>query len=468
MKRSNITNNIISIIIVSLLLTGCSSVGLAHDATFSSEYDNTEETPTNIYVSSGKVLFHSIDPDSETVYFDVIENDETIALSYDGTTTVSGKFGDPMSMAQLNMGDVVNIAYNSSLNKVGAIVINSDVNEIREVSRFALSDNHETFFIGEEAYSLAPFVKVYSSGEKIDLERLIKQDSLTIYEEGRNIISIRVEDGHGYLELLNEDALVGGWIEVGQTMISQVMEGMLFTLPEGDYSVRLSNDGIEEYRDVSIVRNEVTSLDLSDIESPVPERGVVRFKIFPQSATTYVDGNYINTAYAVRLPVGMHEITVADSGYYTVSEYFEVTGLDQEVSIDLDLETVNEIASVSGNNINKNLYATITVQNPEGVELYEDNIYKGITPVSYQKIAGTHTLTLRKQGYVTTSYSIVVYDDGLDQSFSFPDMERDDSEYSSVSGNSLDSASGKVSGNSVSGNSVSGNSVSQNSLEQSP
>lgn len=466
MKRNGFTNNIISIIIVSLLLTGCSSVGLAHDATFSSEFDNTEETPANIYVSSGKVIFRSFDSESETVYFDVIENDETVALNYDGATVVSGKYGEPMSMAQLRMGDVVNIAYNSSLNKVGAIVINPDINEIDNVSRFSLSENMETFYIGDEAYNLTPGVKVYSSGERIDPERLIKQDGLTVFEEGRNIVSIRVEDGHGYLELQNEDALIGGWIEAGQTMISQIMEGMLFTLPEGEYNVRLSNEGIDEYRDISIVRNEVTTLDLSDIESTIPEKGLVHFRIYPQTATTYVDGNYINTSYAVKLPVGMHEITVADDGYYTVSEYFEVTGLDQEVSIDLDLETVNEVASVSGNNVNKNLYATITVENPEEAELYEDNVYKGVTPVTYQKIAGTHTLTLRKPGYITTSYTIVVNDDGMDQSFSFPDMEREgDEEYESVSGNSLVSSSKDLNGNSVSGNSVSGNSVSQNRIE---
>ena len=124
------------------------------------------------------------------------------------------------------------------------------------------------------------------------------------------------------------------------------------------------------------------------------------------------------------------------------------------------LDTIKKCGSIKTNSINE-----IEELVDTGLEKNEDNIYKGITPVTYQKIAGTHTLTFRKQGYVTTSYTIVVNDDGLDQSFSFPDLERD-YDYNSVSGNSLNPYSKDLNGNSVSGNSVSGNSVSGNSVSQ--
>lgn len=465
MKKSKILNSIISLLSVSLLLSGCAQIGLAHDSTFDSEFDNTPESSTNIYVSSGKVIFNHVDNELGEIYFDVIEQDETISLSFDGTTVISDRFEQPMSVAQLNMGDVVNIAYNSELNKVGAIVLSPDINEIQDVTRFSVSENKETFYIGDEAYSIGYNTKIYSANERIDLDRLIKEDNLTIYEQDRNILSIRVDDGHGYLELSNEEALVGGWIEVGQVFISKIMDGMLFTLPEGEYQVRLTNEGIDEYRDIHVVRNEVTKLDLSDIEAATPQKGVVSFRISPSTASTYVDGSLINTALKVRLPVGIHEITVTDTGYYTVSEYFEVTGIDQVVEVDLDLETANELISVSGNHVDRNLYAMLTVDNPYDVEIYEDNIYKGITPVSFKKNAGTRTYTFRKPGYKTVSYSVYIPDDGQDQSLSFPDLEREVEEHrSSVSGNSLDNRTNDSEKVSVSGNSISGNSVSQNSI----
>lgn len=74
----------------------------------------------------------------------------------------------------------------------------------------------------------------------------------------------------------------------------------------------------------------------------------------------------------------------------------------------------------------------------------------GIAPVTYTKSAGSHTITLRKQGYITKSYNIEVPDDGKDVTYAFPELEPENQ--NTVSGNT-------VSGNSVNNNTVSGNSI---------
>lgn len=236
------------------------------------------------------------------------------------------------------------------------------------------------------------------------------------------------------------------------------MDGMLFTVPEGDYTVKLTNEGIDETRQVSVRRNEVSQLDLSDIVSTLPERGLVRFSITPPEAAVYVDGNFVDTSYALKMPVGIHDILVEAPGYDTVIQYFEVTGLNQTVEIALNVSgSSNTAGSVSGNSISKNLYALLTIDSPKDAEVYEDNIYKGISPVTYQKTAGTHTLTFRKKGYITTSYTVTIEDDGRDQTLSFPEMSLDENDpASNINGN------GK---NTVSGNTVSGNTVSKNAVE---
>ena len=246
-------------------------------------------------------------------------------------------------------------------------------------------------------------------------------------------------------------------------MISQVSPEMLFSVPEGSYQVRLTTDLLEESREVEIRRDEITTLDLGDIEKPVPESGQVTFDITPESASVYVDNNLINQLYTLKLPVGMHQLTVSASGYDTVSQFFDVTG---EEPLKLQLNLPQSKSSVSDNDISwasdKKESATITIQTPDGAEVYEDNLYKGYAPVTYTKTAGTHVLTFRKSGYVTKSYSIEVADDNENVVYSFPDLEPESS--STVSGNSISGNTAKtqstVSGNSVSGNSVSGNSVS--------
>ena len=133
---------------------------------------------------------------------------------------------------------------------------------------------------------------------------------------------------------------------------------------------------------------------------------------------------------------------------------------------------LSETATVSGNNIAQspsvNGGSRITIEAPAGVDVYQDNLYKGIAPVTYTKTAGEHTITLRRTGYITRSYGITVPDDNQDVTYSFPELDPENAEGTSkdilgdytVSGNML--IRNTVSGNSVSGNTISGNSVNDN------
>ena len=57
----------------------------------------------------------------------------------------------------------------------------------------------------------------------------------------------------------------------------------------------------------------------------------------------------------------------------------------------------------------------------------------GISPVTYDKTVGTHTISLRKSGYQTKSYQIEVTDDDRDLVYSFPDLEKNINENTDAS-----------------------------------
>ena len=131
---------------------------------------------------------------------------------------------------------------------------------------------------------------------------------MTVRGIGHDVSSIVIEKGHGYLSLKDADALLGGWIEVGQAVISQITQEMLLTVPEGSYQVRLTAGDVDETREVTIKRNEENVLDLGDIEMKVPVNGQVSLVISPSTATVRIDDVTVNAAYAVRLPFGIHQI----------------------------------------------------------------------------------------------------------------------------------------------------------------
>lgn len=462
-----------------LILTGCGAASLAQEATFESAYENNgeEEEEVNIYTSTASVVIEAVDEENQAMALYLTERNENRVFAYDGATTVSDRYGSAMSMAQLRPGDVAEITYNSELEKLGSIALSGDAWSYEGIAKYNLDAGNGSAVIGDESYSMGDNVLVFSEGKPIDTDQIIYQDVLSFQGKGSSVMSITVDQGHGYLELKNAEAVLGGWLEVGQAVITQIAPDMLITVPEGDYTVRLSAEGIEETREVSIKRNEETVLDLGDIEIPVPDDGIVIFEITPDSAKVSVDDESVKTSYPLRLPLGIHRVTAEASGYDSLSEYINVEA--GTITVKMDLE---KSETVSGNSISSSTSTSrgrITIEAPKDAAVYEDNLYMGIAPVTYDKTAGNHTITLRKEGYVTRSHDIVITDDGRDVTYAFPDLEPDGGSTvsgNSVSGNSTDKnqnqsrTSGNngrstVSGNTINDNTVNDNTVSGNSLE---
>lgn len=453
---------------VCLVLTGCSAASMAQESTFESAYENgVEEEKVNIYTSTASVIIRSVNEEDQKISMYLINRNENRDMGYNGATVVQDKYENAMSIAQLKPGDIAEITYNSELERAGSITLSEDAWSYEGVNKYNLNIGNGNASIGDETFSIDNKVLVFADGHVIDTSQIINQDILTIRGKGHSIMSIIVEKGHGYLDIKNDEAVLGSFIEVGQTVISQIAPDMLITVPEGSYTVRITGEGIEELREVQIERNKETILDLGDIEVAKIQDASVKFSIMPSTAAVYVDEVKIDISRPARLPLGLHLVTATASGYDSLSQYFQI-----EEGVNTVRMTLEEGADISGNDIfsTEKEEPKITIESPVGAEVYQDNLYMGIAPVTYNKTAGDHTITLRKPGYITRSYGITVVDDKNDVTYAFPDL---DPENSTVSGNSASGQNGNtnrntngngnnntVSGNSVSGNSVSGNSAS--------
>ncbi len=463
-KRWNNKNSIKCLIVsMCLFLTGCGTIGLAREATFESAYENVpEEEPVNIFTSQSYGVVQEMDVEEGTVTFYLVDRKEERTLFYDTATIVQDRYGSSLTMEQLTLGEVVDITYNSELEKLGSVMLSLAGFSYDGISNYSFDEEKRTVQILGEIFELGSNPIVFSGDQRMEINQILKGDIISFKGIGREIVSITVNNGHGYLYLTNHEALIGGWIEVGQTSIYRIEENMLLTVPEGDYRVRLTADDIEEYRDVTIERNKEATIDLQNIAVDKPEMGIVSFSVFPKEAQVFVNDDEIDASYTVRMPLGIYKVTVTAEGYASKSEYFEVAEGKTIIKMSLNEE---EESTVSGNKA-KEAGATITIQMPEGAEVYQDNLYMGIAPLTYNKTAGTHSITLRKPGYITGSYQIVVEDDDKDLYYAFPDLEPESSS-STVSGNSLSESTSKASDTTTQSTStVSGNDAAKNSAKE--
>lgn len=367
----------------------------------------------------------------ETLTFMNLETGRNYTLSYTGATTIWDKYGEAMSMAQLSEGDIVDVKFLKTKKKLADIALHKDAFAYTDVTKYEINELTRTFTIVKEAFSYDKNVVIVSDGREIELMDLNETDILSVKGIGSTIYSVAVDKGHGYLKLANDEYFIGGWIELGSSMIRPITEDMLLVVPEGKYEVLFTNKGNSGTKKVTIHRDEEVTVDIGDFEIKEIQYGKVIFTLNPTDATLYIDGKLADTSTAISLEYGIHQLIVLAPGYDTMTKYIKVGQESAGVSITLEKESSTEEDEEEEENeeeetIDISSYYKVYIDTPEKVEVYLNGNYIGISPVNFAKKPGTHTITLRKNGYVTRSYTIEIDKEEKDVTYSFADLLESD------------------------------------------
>ena len=375
--------------------------------------------------------------DDETITFMNIETGKNYTLSYTGATTIWDKYREAMSMAQLNEGAIVDVKFLKGKKRLADISLHPNAFTYTDVTKYDINELTKTFTIVKEAFQYTNDTVIVSDGQQIELMDLNEADILTVQGIGTTIYSIAVDKGHGYLKLANDEYFIGGWIEIGSTMIRPITDDMLLVVPEGSYEVLFTNGGNSGTKKVTIGRNEEVTVDIGDIEIEEIQYGSVIFTMNPSDASLYIDGKLVDTSTAVSLEYGIHQLIAVASGYDTLTQYIKVGQASAGVSITMEKEDSTseddeeEEEDEEDDTVDISSNYKVYIDTPEGVEVYLNGNYIGISPVSFAKNPGTHTITLRKTGYVTRSYTIEIDSEEKDVTYSFADLIESDTSSSS-------------------------------------
>ncbi len=355
---------------------------------------------------------------------DTVENTVTLynmavgrqyTLQVTGTSTLYDKYGEAVSLGQLESGDIVDVTFLKDIKRLNSMQISPEAWSNESAARYEIDWERKNVTIGRDVYKIPDNVLLLSEGRVIEQMDLNPVDVLSFQGVDSKVLSIVVEKGHGYLRLENDVNFIGGFIEVGQSKITKIQEDMLLTVPEGSYQVLISHNGGGGTKNVTIGRNQEITLDIGDLEVAQVQYGTVVFTTTPKDATLYIDGNKVDTSVPVTLEYGIHQIIARAEDYNTMTSYIKVG--QATAGIDLELDKITEEEEEKDTE-----YYKVHIDAPEGAEVYLDGNYIGIAPVSFKKEAGTHTITLRKTGYETRSYTVAVDSEEKDISYSFAEL----------------------------------------------
>lgn len=341
-----------------IILTGCtseaSSISSAKNKTEDAGVVDTGFTMSTVgsYDSADTAVVLFTDETNKAVTFINMETGKQYTLYYDGTTYVKDKHDGPMTISQIVPGDVVDVTFLKGKKRLASIKLSPEAWVYDDVYNYDLAGANRTASIGSQSYSLPESVVVLSEGRRVDKAEVVSQDVVTISGIDHKIYSVSVDKGHGYLSLKNEQPLLGGWIEVGNSVIRQISEDMLLVVPEGTYQVTLSNNGIGCVKNITVERDKEVVLDVDDLEIPEDATGKILFSVTPENATVSVDNKPVDISKVVELSYGIHRVEASASGYDTLTKHIQVGSEYATISFKLE-ESRKEDNSVSRNSITR-------------------------------------------------------------------------------------------------------------------
>lgn len=448
------------------------------------------------YDSFDTAAIRDIDTVKKQIRFRNHKTGKTYTLSYDNTSMIYDVRGTALSAALLEVGQIVDVKFLKSSKHITSLNVSSEAWTVEDTREHELVRGNGTAKVKGELYKIDPKTLVMADGNIALAEDVLSTDKVTVSGIGKDIYSVVVTSGHGYVSLssdtVEDHSLVGSWIELDNEVIYKISPNMLLSAPEGDYTLQILGNGASYTSEVNVSRNQETVVDTSNVNITKPKEGLVTFEIIPDTAEVFVDGEKVLTGVPQSIKYGYHNLKIIADGYKTQDKYLKIGTAKSVISIEMEKDkddssdsssedssfdsassnsassksskdTSHDSSSVTsasaattaatvssnssdekpGNKVIDGYY--IYFDKPYAAELYFDGAYIGMIPTHVPKISGTHEVILKMEGYETKSYRISIDKDEVDLNYTFPDLVKhktdDDESSSGASSSAASSAS---------------------------
>jgi hypothetical protein len=451
-----------AILIIAIFVAGKDGkTGSSKTPNKQTNHENIDSTTGyNIPDKNTTAVVLETDKSGRTIRLHDIRENEEIILTYTGGTSLLDKYGQDISIDRVEVGLIVDIGYQSTKNRLIALRFSEKAWEYIGVNNMTIYPDDKMINIARTNYNYEEPYVIDGEGF-ISLDDLAIQDELTVRGIEETIWSVVVTKGHGTVRIKDYEAFIGGSLTVGYEAVSQISDNMTITIREGNYNLTVENGEYSGTKNVTVNRNEDTIVSVGDLGPEPVKYGKTSFEITPFGADLFIDKELTNYASPVELSYGEHNIEVSLGGYSTyqgdilvdfaskklqialpeLQSRDNVSVIEWDETDDTDYEDYNNWDSEQYDDeedpeyidslVNDGDYeddpivdsdSLIYIQKPTGASVYLNGEYKGVSPGSFQKVIGSHVLTLIKQGYQTKSYTVDIADDGLDTYISLPDL----------------------------------------------
>lgn len=310
----------------------------------------TQAEKSSLYTVSG------VDTTLSTMTFLNIDTGRYEQYSYTDGTIFKDRHGSLISAASMVPGKVVTLTLRDKDLILEKVEQSADAWEMDDIGKFSYNEEDKIFTIGDTKYSYDEELQVFSGDAAIELSAVTGQDTLRIQGIDRKVLSVSVTTGHGVIQLVNTQALEGGWLSLNHKNYYKITENMQLEVPEGTYELTVAGNGYGGSTEVAVTRNEQTSVDVDSIKGEDPKYCTLTFAVDVAGALMYIDGSQVDYTQPLQLQYGIHSIQITADGYDTWSKRLYVNSPEAQIEIALSGDdtgsTETESTETAGNEEN--------------------------------------------------------------------------------------------------------------------
>lgn len=327
------------------------------------ESDSSNDTFSAI---SNLYIIESIDMNASTIRFYSMTHNRRATYKYNMTTRFEDKYGGLTGVGNFQIGSMVTIGSPAANDLyVKEVKMTDVVWKQDDITRYAIDNEHGVFKIGDTNYRILPQTLVYSADNPTLISEISGDDVLSVTGYGKDILTVTITTGHGYLSLLNTGVFEGTLVKIGNKVVTNIYAGEIIDVPEGTYDITVASDGWGGVGSVTIKRNEITEFDLDTIKGEGPKYCELTVQVGLSDAYVYVDNELIPADEPTKIKYGNHILKIMANGYSTWQQRLIVNSSSATISVDLS-DFIDKNGTTSDNtNANENEENPITTDDTD-------------------------------------------------------------------------------------------------------
>ena len=334
---------LVGLLVMAVLCVACGQEKKNEPFTYRAPSPKAEEQKSGEKKQETEYVICDINMEEETITLMSLDSNRPIRCKYNLSTKFMDKYKNSYSTVHFVPGQVVKLGEKNEDSVLESIWMSDTVWDYDDVGNYQLDTEKGAMEIGKSTYRITDDTLVFSGDRQADWDEIGTDDVLEVIGSDKQIISVMVTTGHGYIQLTNSGTFKDSMICIGNEIFTNITGDMKIEVPEGTYPITVAKDGYGGTAEFTVTRNETTVVDLDQLKGKGPKTCKLTLQTDVEGARVYIDGKQIEVGKELKVTYGSHKLSVVAEGY----ESWEKTLVVNSKSATIELSLTQQDSSGS-------------------------------------------------------------------------------------------------------------------------